>query len=177
MSLKHKPNIIGDYFKWHHTPSKGDSITLPGFGDEVVAWWAGIQPKWRYKDEFLNRHGNDYSYILAGGKKGVYLLILCLAWWDRAHGRDLVKEKDRRREAARVAGKDDTTLDFSDLLEHESRWYNIVNDLIFVLELAQGLPVPGEGAPGAVQATPARKKRLAPEGGAGPSSSRKKQKS
>ena len=91
---------------------------LPGFGDEVDDWWASLQPGWRYKDEFPAKSGNDYSYILAGGKKGVFLLILCLAWWDRAHGRDLEKEKLRRREAA---GKDGAALDFRDLSEHEHK--------------------------------------------------------
>ena len=55
------------------------------------------------------------------------------------------REKVKHCEAARAAGKDNTTLDFSDLPEHELKWFNIVNDLIIVLELAQGWPIPGEG--------------------------------
>ena len=171
MSLRKKPAILKDYFKWYHNPSKGDSIVLPQFGDEVDDWWAGLQPKWRYKDELPAKSGNDYSYILAGGKKGVFLLILCLAWWDRAHGRALEKEKLRRRE---VAGKDGTALDLGDLSEHEHKWFNIVNGLIIVLELAQGWPVPGGNNPDTVGATPTRRKRVA-EGGLTPL--RKKQKS
>ena len=131
-----KPEVTKDYFKWHHNPTKGDSVTVPEFGNEVSVWWGSIQPKWRYKSEHSSSNRNDYSYILAGGKKGVFLLILCLAWWDRAHGRNMEAEKDRRREGARATGKDDTTLDFSDILEHEWKWFNIVNDLITVLELA-----------------------------------------
>ena len=163
-----------DYFKWRHNPSKGNSIVLPEFGDEVSAWWTSLQPEWRYKNELPTSNGNNYSYMLAGGKKGIFLLVLCLAWWDRVHGQEMEKEKARRREAARAAGNDDTTLDFSDLLDHEYRWFNIVNDLIFVLELAQGGPVPGESTPGAMEATPTRRKRAA-EGGVVPL--RKKQKS
>lgn len=157
--MKKKPEILKDYFKWHHNPSKGSSAVLPGFGDEVSVWWMSVQPKWRYKDEDPHKSRNDYSYMLAGGKKGVFLLILCLAWWDNAHGRDMEREKVRRREAAKAAGKDDTTLDFGDLPEHDAKWFNIVNDLIVVLELAQGWPVPGEDIPGAVEAAPARRKR------------------
>ena len=80
--MKGKPKILTDYFKWHHNPTKGNSLVSPEFGHEVSAWWTTIQPKWRYKDEDPANGRNDYSYILSGGKKGVYLLILCLAWWD-----------------------------------------------------------------------------------------------
>ena len=138
---------MGDYFKWDHNPAKGDLIVLPGFGDETSVWWSSLQPKWHYKNEASSALSNDYSYILAGGKKGVYLLILCLAWWDRAYGRNAELEKARRREAARTAGIDDTTLNFNDLREHDSRWFNIVNDLVFIMELAQSWPIPGGGAP------------------------------
>lgn len=172
--MKKKPEVLKDYFKWHHNPSKGDSILLQEFGDEVSVWWTNLQPKWRYRNEHLPESRNDYSYILAGGKKGVFLLVLCLAWWDRAHGRDMENKKDQRRKAARAAGKDDAALDFSDIPDHEAKWFNIVNDLIVVLELAQGWPVPVVGASGPVEAVPARKKRAAEGGGA---TSRKKVKS
>ena len=168
LSLKDKPSILGDYFKWHHTPSKGDSVVLPGFGEEVQTWWSGIQPEWRYKSELSPESQNDYSYILAGGKKGVFLLILCLAWWDKAYGRDMEREKTRRREVARV-GMDKTPPDFNDLLDHDTKWFNIVNDLPFVMEIARAWPVPEGTSAGAA---PARKKRAA-EGG-DRSSTRKK---
>ena len=163
--MKQKPGVLKDYFKWHHNPSKGDSITSPEFGNEVTAWWASIQPSWRYKGESGPGNNNDYSYILAGGKKGVYLLILCLAWWDKAHGRALEKEKAKRREAARAAGKDDT--DFGDLFDHEHKWFNIVNDLTFVLELAEAWQVPDVGTPGVakVAIAPAPRGKRAAEGG------------
>ncbi|KAF9642316.1 hypothetical protein BDM02DRAFT_3193503 [Thelephora ganbajun] len=158
LSLKEKPGILKDYFKWHHNPSKGNSVILPEFGDEISIWWSSFQPKWRYKNEYPPNDRRDYSYILAGGKKGVFLLILCLAWWDRAHGRDIEKEKVRCCEAARDAGIDKTALNFDDLLEHDRRWFNIVNNLIFVMELAQGWPVPGESTSSAAGVTPTRKK-------------------
>ena len=161
--MRRKPQILKDYFKWHHNPSKGDSIRLPEFGNEVSDWWSSIQPEWRRSGGAnTSNTPNDYSYILAGGKKGVFLLILCLAWWDRAYGRGIEREKAERREAARAAGKDETTLDFSDILEYETKWFTVVNDLIFVLGLAEALPVPGEDTtPGAVGAVPIRKKRAA----------------
>lgn len=119
---------------------------LPEFGKEVMLWWASIQPEWRHQvDTSPNNH--DYSYILAGGKKGVFLLILCLAWWDRAFGKNLDGVKTERRVAAQAAAKDEATLDFSDLPIHDADWLKIINDLIFVLELAQGWPVPTKGTP------------------------------
>ena len=133
---------------------------MPEFGDEMSVWWGSIQPKWRYKDEYPPDPRKDYSYILAGGKKGVFLLILCLAWWDREFGRSREKEKDRRCKAARAAGRDVATLNFDDLHEHDCKWFNILNDLIFVMELAQRWPVPGDGTH-AVAVTPVRKKRAA----------------
>jgi hypothetical protein len=146
-------------------------------GEETSVWWTSIQPPWRYKDG--SSPDSDYSFILAGGKKGVFLLILCLAWWDRAYGRGLEREKVARREAARAAGEDDATLNFDDLREHDAAWFNILNDLIFVLESAQGWPAPGEGVPPTAAVAPviapARKKRTAEQGGS--SSPRKKTKS
>ena len=180
LPLKNKPETLKGYFKWYHNPTKGDSVALPGFGDKVSAWWSSLQPEWCYKDESSSENPKDYSYILAGGKKGVYLLILCLAWWDRAYGRNMEQEKARHREAARAAGIDDTALNFEDLHEHEYRWFNIVNDLIFVMELAQGWPIAGEGTlAGTAVVTPARiaparKKRAAELGNV--SSPRKKKK-
>ena len=163
--MKRKPEILKDYFKWHHNPSKGDSVVLEDFSDEMSTWWSSIQPKWRYKNEYPPDGTKDYSYILAGGKKGIYLLILCLAWWDQAYGQKMKEEKSRCREAARASGTDDTTLNFDDLHLHEHRWFNIINDLIYVMDLAQGWPVPGEGAAAdAVAVAPVRKKRTAERG-------------
>lgn len=161
LSLKDKPSILADYFKWHHNPSKGDTVALPDFGNEVAAWWFGIQPEWRYKNELKSNDRKDYSYILAGGKKGVYLLILCLAWWDNAHGRGLEEERAKHREGART-NMGSTPPNFDDLLDHDCKWFNIVNDLLFVLELAQAWPVP-EG-PLVAAGAPSRKKRAAERG-------------
>lgn len=70
------------------------------------------------------------------------------------------REKAERRAAAQAAGKEDTTLDFGDLPDHDISWFNIVNDLIFVLEHAKDLPVPIREA----EETTGRRKRAA-EGG------------
>lgn len=140
--MKSKPKILTEYFKWRHNPSKGASVTLPEFGEEVELWWRGMQPKWRYNDETSPNNKRNYSYILSGGKKGAFLLVLCLAWWDQAYARDAERVKAERRAAIQAAGKDATTTNFDELPAHDFSWFNIVNDLIFVLELAQRTPIP-----------------------------------
>ena len=146
---------------------------MPVISDEMTRWWYGLQPKWRYKEDQFPDIQKDYSFILAGGKKGVFLLILCLAWWDRAHGRSVEKEKAKRLEAARASGMDKATTDFSDLYDHEPKWFNIVNDLISVMDAAQSWPAPGESSPGVTGITPAQKKRTVDRGDGSP---RKKKK-
>ncbi|KAF9777754.1 hypothetical protein BJ322DRAFT_1114803 [Thelephora terrestris] len=170
LSLTNKPQIIKEYFKWRHHPSKGDSIVLPEFGEEVSLWWMSMQPSWRYKDETSPDNHNDYSYMLAGGKKGVFLLILCLAWWDRAWGKKLEKTKAERQ----AVSKDANTSDYGTLPHHDTAWFNILNDLIFVLELAQGWPVPIKGVSGTAGVVPGRRKRPA-EATKSPSRKRSKQ--
>ncbi|KAF9784807.1 hypothetical protein BJ322DRAFT_1109516 [Thelephora terrestris] len=180
LPMTNKPQILKEYFKWRHDPSKGDAVTLPEFGKEVTLWWSTIQPKWRHGGQTSPNNSNDYSYALAGGKKGVFLLILCLAWWDHSFGKNLNRTKEERRAAA---AQDDAALDFSDLPTYDADWSNIVNDLIFVLELAQGWPVPTKGTPETPVVTSGqpetkrvasgRKKRAAE----GTNTSRKRQKS
>ena len=169
LSLKNRPWVLGDYFKHHHNPAKGDLVILPQFGDEVQAWWSSLQPGWRYKNHRGADQPNNYSYILAGGKKGVFLLILCLAWWDIIYGRNLNEEKDRRRLAAGA-----TAPTFEDLSDHDIRWFNTVCDLIDVMKLAKAWPVPGEGTSGVTgtASSPSRNKRVAEQG----SSTRKRAK-
>lgn len=172
--MKNKPEILKDYFKWHHNPAKGDSIALPQFADEVSLWWYGLRSQSRRKNELSTDDRDDYSFILAGGKKGVFLVILCLAWWDRAYGRGLEKTKAERRAAVQAAGMDDTTLNFDDLPVHDLSWFNILNDLIIVLEHAHSWPVPMKDTSKTKEVATGRKKRAAEDSDA---SSRKKVKS
>lgn len=173
MSLTNKPKILAEYFKWHHNPSKGDSIVLPEFGEQVALWWTSIQPDWRYKDECSPGNNNDYSYVLAGGKKGIFLIILCLAWWDREYARNLERKKAERHAAVPGAAENDTTLVPGNPSDHDPSWFNILNDLIFVLELAQGWPVPAKDSPETTGVVSGRRKRGA-EGAITPPRKKKK---
>ena len=161
LSLVKKPKILGEYFKWRHNPSKGYSIVVPEFGEEVMLWWTSIQPEWRSSRETSPDDHNDYSYMLAGGKKGVFLILLCLAWWDRAYAQNVGRLKAEHLAAVEAAAKDDVTPDLCNLPDHDPSWLTIINDLIFVLELAHGWPTPTKGPPEATGVVSGRRKRAA----------------
>ena len=105
----------------------------------MAKWWERIQPEWRRSTPDLPQSPDQWSFILSGGSKGAFLLILCLAWWSRAHGRYLEERKSRQTEAA-AAGN------FDNLPDHNAEWLKIVNDIAFVMRKAQDSQVPGRGA-------------------------------
>ena len=123
---------------------RGDTLTVPDFGAEVAQWWEKIQPEWRRSKQDLPQSRNQWSYILSGGSKGAFLVILCLAWWDRAYERHLEKQKKARRAEANAAG---ITANFDDLPDHNAEWLNIVNDVAFVMQKARDSDIPTRGAP------------------------------
>ena len=131
---------------------------LPEFGEEVALWWSSMQPKGRYRDEGSLKD-EDFSFVLAGGKKGLFLFILCLAWWDKAYARNAERARAEYREAVETSGDGDTNLGITDLPDHDYSWFNILNDLIYVLERAQGSPIPDREAPGTELVTPQTRKR------------------
>lgn len=135
---------IKEYFQYAHQPTRGDCLTLPGFGVEVINWWKKIQPEWRGTNPDPPQTSGQWSYILSGGSKGAFLLILCLAWWHRAYERHLESQKERRRTEAKATG---VTARFDDLPDHDAEWLEIVKDVAFVMRRAQGSEVPTKGLP------------------------------
>ena len=148
--------MVKDYFRYAHQPSRGDSLTIPSFGAEVAKWWERIQPEWRRTTTDLPQSPDQWSFILSGGSKGAFILILCLAWWSRAHGRYLEERKTRQAnvEAAGATGNLD------DLPDHDGEWLKIVNDVAFVMRKAQESQVPGRGTSSSSQAK--RKREMEP---------------
>lgn len=140
---KDRPVKISEYFQHAHKPSRGDTLTIPDFGIEVTKWWQRIQPEWRRAQEDPPQGSTTWSYILSGGPKGTFLVILCLAWWDRAYGRYLDKEKGARQVMAEAAG---VAADFDDLPDHDPEWLKIVDDVAFVMKKAQACDTPTRGA-------------------------------
>lgn len=67
------------------------------------------------------------------------MIIMCLAWWNRAHERYLKDEKAARKIVAGAAG---VLPNFSDLPDHDPKWLNVVNDVAFVMKCAQDCDVP-----------------------------------
>ena len=64
----------------------------------------------------------------------MFLFVMCLAWWDRAHTCYLEEEKNTRRIEAEAAG---VTANFNNLPDHDVEWLKTVNDVTFVMERAQ----------------------------------------
>ena len=56
---------------------------------------------------------------------------MCLAWWHRAHLRYLKSASGPRRTHAEAS-----------YLYHDSKWLELVKDLTFVMEKAQGCGIP-----------------------------------
>ena len=158
--MNSRPEILGEYFKHRHNPSRGNSVALPEFGEEVALWWSGMQPEGRYKDE-ASLEDKDFCFVLAGGKKGLFLFILCLAWWDKAYAWHVEGMKVERREAAQASGEENTNLDIGNLPDHDYSWFNILNDLIYVLERAQGSPISAQEISKIKEAAPKTRKRAA----------------
>ena len=135
LTNKDRPSKIKEYFRYAHRPTRGDDLTVPGFGAEVAKWWRAIQPEWRHSGgDPPQDSSTQWSYILSGGSKGVFLILMCLAWWDRAHARYLEEEKSTRRAESEGAG---IPPNFDDLPDHDTEWSNIVNDFAFVLGKAR----------------------------------------
>ena len=105
----------------------------------MAKWWDAIQPEWRCSEQDLPQNPNGWSFILSGGSKGAFLLILCLAWWDRAHEWHLKKQREARRAEAETDG---ITANFDDLPDHDAEWLNIVNDVAFVMQKARDSTIP-----------------------------------
>ena len=146
-----RPLKIKDYFRYAHQPSRGDSLTVPSIGVEVAKWWGNIQPQWRRDGEDPPPGASTWSYILSGGSKGAFLVIMCLAWWGRAHARYLKEEISTRRIDAEATG---LPANFDDLADYDAGWLKVVGDVAFVMEKAQRCDIH-------VEEVPAKRKREA----------------
>ena len=139
-----RPSKIKEYFQYAHQPSRGDTLIAPDFGAEVAGWWKSIQPEWRRSKPDSPEGPNPWSYILSGGSKGAFLVVLCLAWWDRSHERHIEEQKAARRAEAEAGG---VATNFDDLPDHDAGWLSVVNDVTFVMQKARDCIIPTRGAP------------------------------
>ena len=134
-----RPSKIPEYFQYAHQPSCGDTLTVPDIGVEVTTWWGNIQPEWCRSGQDEPQSPDRWSYILSGGSKGAFLLILCLAWWDRAYERHVEERKEARRVEADAAG---VAANFDDLPDHDAEWLSIVKEVTFVIQKARDSAIP-----------------------------------
>ena len=103
----------------------------------MVNWWNNIQPEWRRSGQDSPQDPSAWSYILSGGSKGLFLVLMCLSWWHRAHARFL--EENTRRIETLAAG---ITPNLDVLSTHDPEWLRIVKDVAFVIEKAQDCDIP-----------------------------------
>jgi hypothetical protein len=134
LTLDGRPSKIKDYIRYDHKPPRGNNLTLPDFGEEVITWWEAIQPDWRRAGEEPPRGPTTWSYILSGGSKGTFLIVMCLAWWHRAHLRYLKSARGPRRTHVKTP--------YFDLPDHDTKWSELVKDLTFIMENAQNCDIP-----------------------------------
>lgn len=70
-----------------HFTTKGlptiDSIE--DFEAKWIEWWAAAQPRWRntksWPFQMGDASGKDWGRLPEGGKDGIYLIVMSLAWW------------------------------------------------------------------------------------------------
>ena len=144
LTSEHRPSKIKEYFQYAHQPSRGNTLMVPGFGVEVANWWKAIQPEWRHSEEEPPLGPTTWSFILSGGSKGTFLIVMCLAWWDHAHAR-YREEENARRIKAEAAGVIANFDDFPP--NHDTEWLKIVEDVAFVMEMARNCDIPTRGQP------------------------------
>ena len=61
------------------------------YGDQWVKWWTAAQPEWRRAEGWPfprddDTDVGDWGQLFAGGKDGLFIVVMSLSWW--AHTRD-----------------------------------------------------------------------------------------
>lgn len=86
-------------------------LSLDRYQEMWIRWWTSLQPSWRCAGDIrkcswpLPReppsvHGPLWDKLLAGGKDGLFIVVMSLSWWVIKHGRD--SGKDSQLEEALV---------------------------------------------------------------------------
>jgi hypothetical protein len=88
MPTSPRPEEISLWFKWgRRLAGKGIPVInlVEEYQEKWIEWWSAAQPQWRNTEDWpFNREdvtGKDWGRLLDGGKDGMYLVIVSLAWW------------------------------------------------------------------------------------------------
>ena len=134
--MNQRPSQIGWWFRHghrrfdeKHTPA---IVSVEIYGRSWLEWWKGCQPDWR-KDAHSDWESEscwpfsqdlegigDWERFLHGGKDGLFLVIISIAWWIHATG-----------------DSEDPVLDS---VIADVSW--VVKHLIFTLSSPSSLPLP-----------------------------------
>ena len=65
---------------------------------EWIQWWTAAQPQWRVAQGWPFAKGDtvskDWGHLLEGGKDGMFLVVVSLAWWISAQDSSEESELD-----------------------------------------------------------------------------------
>ncbi|KAJ3888838.1 hypothetical protein GG344DRAFT_16967, partial [Lentinula edodes] len=88
-SPEKRPSVLLSWMKNRPRPlpkvdKKG--FFTPKFAEEVVAWWASLQPQWRLLDKNglptpFEKFGDDLSPLNKHGRNAWVGLLACIKWW------------------------------------------------------------------------------------------------
>ena len=98
MPKKPRPKEISWWFQIgrRHFTEKGlpKIKSIKEFELKWTQWWSAAQPLWRVTQDWPFEKGGivdkDWGKLPIGGKDGIYLFVVSLAWW--IHARDPAEE-------------------------------------------------------------------------------------
>ena len=88
MPTNPRPEEISLWFKWgRRLTGKGTPVinSIEEYREKWIEWWSAAQPQWRDTEDWPfdkeDVTGKDWGHLVDGGKDGMYLVIVSLAWW------------------------------------------------------------------------------------------------
>jgi hypothetical protein len=92
-SAKNRPTAVGDWLQRTRSLTWFPDLSKPSlmktYSNNWWVWWMVCQPSWRIPNSdgkgFRHSSGSgDWSTLLVGGKNGMLLHVMALAWWGNA---------------------------------------------------------------------------------------------
>lgn len=89
-----RPDEVSWWFQHGRRGYEGNNIptisSIGAFETSWIKWWKAVQPQWRdtqnWPFEKDDATGKDWGNIPNGGKDGIFVIVISLAWWVSAPG-------------------------------------------------------------------------------------------
>ena len=96
-----RPSEVSSWFK-NGRPFVGKNVpnidSIKTFEAKWITWWSAAQPLWRDTKNWPFAKGKgaakDWGHLPDGGKDGLFLIVVSLAWWVYARGPEESKLDD-----------------------------------------------------------------------------------